>query len=82
MGDTWEKKSVLSDSGRDAVPSLAYRAKIMLNCRNQEHRWRPRVFSLWSDRDDRMPETSNSLSRPDRLEIFWNDWDDHMETRL
>ena len=24
-------------------------------CRNQErHRWRPRVFSLWSDRDDRM----------------------------
>ena len=33
-------------------------------------------------------ETSNRLSRPDRLEIFGNDWDDrddpedHMETRL
>ena len=41
-----------------------------------------RVFSLWSDRDDRM-ETSNRLSRPYRLEIFGNDWDDpddHMET--
>ena len=53
-------------------------------CRTQEHYWRPRVFSLWSDQDDRM-ETSNRLSRPDRLEIFGNDWDDrddHMETRL
>ena len=33
-------------------------------------------------------ETSNRFSRPDRLEIFGNDWDvrddpdDHMETRL
>ena len=30
-------------------------------------------------------ETSNRLSRSDRLEIFGNDWDDrddHMETRL
>ena len=33
-------------------------------------------------------ETTNRPSRPDRLEIFWNDWgdrddpDDHMETRL
>ena len=33
-------------------------------------------------------ETSNRLSRPDRLEIFGNDWDDpddpddHMETRI
>ena len=33
-------------------------------------------------------ETSNCLSRPDRLKIFGNDWDDrddpddHMETRL
>ena len=30
-------------------------------------------------------ETSNGLSRPDRLEIFGNDWDDpgdHMDTRL
>ena len=30
-------------------------------------------------------ETSNRLSRPDRLEIFGKDWDDpddHMETRL
>ena len=30
-------------------------------------------------------ETSNRLSRPDRLEIFGNDWDDrddHTETRL
>ena len=33
-------------------------------------------------------ETSNRLSRPDRLEICGNDWDDrddpedHMETRL
>ena len=33
-------------------------------------------------------ETTNHPSRPDRLEIFWNDWgdrddpDDHMETRL
>ena len=39
------------------------------------------------DRDDHM-ETTNRPSRPDRLEIFWNDWgdrddpDDHMETRL
>ena len=30
-------------------------------------------------------ETNNRLSRPDRLEIFGNDWDDpddHLETRL
>jgi len=33
-------------------------------------------------------ETNNRLSRPDRLNIFWDDWDDpddpddHMETRL
>jgi len=56
-------------------------------CLTQRHRWRPRVFCLWGDRDDHM-ETTNRPSRPDRLEIFWNDWgdrddpDDHMETRL
>ena len=33
-------------------------------------------------------ETTNRPSRPDRLEIFWNDWgdrddpDDHMETGI
>ena len=33
-------------------------------------------------------EITNHPSRPDHLEIFWNDWgdrddlDDHMETRL
>ena len=56
-------------------------------CLTQRHRWRPRVSCLWGDRDDHM-ETTNRPSRPDRLEIFWNDWgdrddpDDHMETRL
>ena len=56
-------------------------------CLTLRHRWRPRVSCLWGDRDDYM-ETTNLLSRPDRLEIFWNDWgdwddpDDHMETRL
>ena len=46
----------------------------------------PRLLP-WGDRDDHM-ETTNRPSRPDRLEIFWNDWgdrddpDDHMETRL
>ena len=53
-------------------------------CLTQRHRWRPRVFCLWGDRDVHM-ETTNRPSRPDRLEIFWNDWgdrDDHMETRL
>ena len=54
-----------------------------LCCRFQEHRWRPRVFNIWNDRDDHM-ETSNRLSHPDRLEIFGKYWDDpdDMETRL
>ena len=42
-------------------------------CLTQRHRWRPRVSCLWGDRDDHM-ETTNRPSRPDRLEIFWNDW--------
>ena len=56
-------------------------------CPTQRHHWRPRVSCLWGDRDDHT-ETTNRPSRPDRLEIFWNDWgdrndpDDHMETRL
>ena len=53
-------------------------------CLTQRHRWRPRVSCLWGDRDDHI-KTSNRLSPPDRLKIFWNDWsdrDDHMETRL
>ena len=56
-------------------------------CLTQRHRWRPRASFLWGDRDDHM-ETTNRPSRPDRLEIFWNDWgdrddpDDHMKTRL
>ena len=56
-------------------------------CLNQRHRWRPHASCLWGDRDDHI-ETTNRPSRPDRLEIFWNDWgdrddpDDHMETRL
>ena len=34
--------------------------------RSSKHRWRPRNFSLWSDRDDHM-ETSNRLSRLSHL---------------
>ena len=41
-------------------------------CLTQRHRWRPRVSCLWGDRDDHM-ETTSRPSRPDRLEIFWND---------
>ena len=33
----------------------------------------PRLLPSWGDRDGHM-ETSNRPSRPDRLEIFWNDW--------
>ena len=44
-------------------------------CLTQRHRWRPRVSCLWGDRDDHM-ETTNRPSRPDHLEIFWNDWGD------
>ena len=74
MADTWEINILFAEIAQKFC------------CRTQEHRWRPRAraFSLWSDRDDRM-ETSNRLRRPDRLEIFGNDWDDqddHMETRL
>ena len=56
-------------------------------CLTQRQRWRPRISCLWGGRDDHM-ETTSHLSRPYRLEIFWNDWgerddpDDHMETRL
>ena len=53
-------------------------------CLTQRHRWRPRVSCLWGNRDDHI-KTTNRLSPPDRLKIFWNDWsdrDDHMETRL
>ena len=31
------------------------------------------LLCLWGDRDDHM-KTTNRPSRPDRLEIFWNDW--------
>ena len=44
-------------------------------CLTQRHRWRPRVLCLWGDRDDHMG-TTNRPSRPDHLEIFWNDWGD------
>ena len=33
----------------------------------------PRLLPSWGDRDDHI-ETTNRPSRPDRLEIFWNDW--------
>ena len=49
----------------------------------EKHRWRPGASCFWGDRDDCM-EITNRPSRPDCLEIFWNDWgdrDDHMETR-
>ena len=59
-----------------------------LYCLTQRHRWRARVSCLWGDRDDHIYGNYQSPSRPDRLEIFWNDWGDrddpdhHMENRL
>ena len=48
----------------------------------------PALSPAWGDRDDYM-ETSDRPNRPDRLEMFSNDWGadrddpkDHMETRL
>ena len=68
-GESHETSNLFTNADLSQNEKLLSRIIIHIN----NKAWFPyECFHIWGDRDDDM-ETTNRPSRPDRLEIFWND---------